>query len=137
MPNIFRAVFRDDKGAATYSARVELRDGAWVMETSDGFQPITFYFDDDDAGRLTFSHYREEPGPTDQRLHISRMPGESSFAAMQRAYAEREIVEQRKQRQAARAEIQNALPDPAKIQQARDLNNQYGALRNRHGIKNQ
>ena len=65
----FRAVYRDAKGA-TFSSHVEVRDGAWVMLTSEGPQPIGYHFDDDAAGRLTFVHYREEPEPVDLRLHI-------------------------------------------------------------------
>src|ERR1700688_3984098 len=100
-----RAVYQDETGA-TFSCPVELHDGNWALVTSDGHKPITFYFDDDAAGRLTFVEYREEVPKEDSRLHINRMPGESSFGALQRAYAEKEIVEQRKHRQAARQEMQ-------------------------------
>jgi hypothetical protein len=121
----YRAVYKNEAGA-TFSAPVEKRsDGTWVMHSSDGLQlPIDFHFTDDHAGPLIFSHYREEPEPADLRLHIDRLPGESSLGALQRAYAEKEIVEQRKHRQAARAEAQNDIPDPVKVQAARDLNNQ-------------
>src|ERR1700676_1293035 len=98
-----RAVYRDNRGAA-YSCPVETHDGKWGMVTSEGHQPITHYFDDDVAGRLTFVQYRGEP---DLRLHISRMPGESSLGALQRAYAEKEIVAKRRHRQAARQKIQD------------------------------
>jgi hypothetical protein len=134
----YRAVFQDEKSSATYSAKVELRDGVWLMETSDGFQLITLHFDDDEAGRLTFSHYREEPEPVDLRLHLpERIGTESSFQQLQRAYVEKEIIAQRKHRQAARTEIQNVSPpDPAQVAAARRINQEYGALKNRHGLKN-
>jgi len=118
-----RAVYRDKEGR-TYSCPVAVHEGQWQMQTSAGFQPITFYFDDDVAGRLTFVNYRKEPIAEDSRLHISRLPGESNFGALQRAYAEKEIVEQRKQRQAARSQIQNIPLDPTRVAAARDLNNE-------------
>src|SRR5260370_40441336 len=55
---------------------------------------------------------------SDSRLHVERLPGESGFAAMQRAYAEQEIATQRKHREAARAEINNQPPDAAKVARA-------------------
>lgn len=130
----YRAVFKDSNGA-TFSAPVEKQtDGSWIMHTSDGLQlPINSEFHDDHAGPLIFSHYREEPEPEDLRLHIDRLPGESSFGALQRAYAEKEIVEQRNQRQAARTEIQNVLPDPAKTAQARNINEEFARLKRPNG----
>jgi len=98
-------------------------DGAWVMVTSDGPQPITHEFQDDVGGTLTFFEYREEE---DSRLHVERLPGESGFAAMQRAYAEQEIATQRKQRQQSRADAQTQA-DASKIEQGRKLNNEYAA----------
>lgn len=132
-PTKFRAVYKDVRGA-TFSAPVEkMPDGSWVMHTSNGEQlPITVTFTDDNAGPLNFSHYREEPKPADLRLHIDRLPGESNLGALQRAYAEKEIVAQRKHRQAARTEIQNILPDPAKVQAAKDLNAQILRERRPH-----
>src|SRR6266478_7069977 len=59
-------------------------------------------------------------GP-DSRLHVERLPGESGFAAMQRAYAEQEIAIQRKHREAARAEINNQPPDAAKVARAESV----------------
>jgi hypothetical protein len=121
----YQAVYKNEQGA-TFSALVEKQsDGSWIMHSSDGLQlPITSQFNDDHAGPLFFSHYREDPEPVDLRLHIDRLPGESSFGALQRAYAEKEIVAQRKHREAARAEGQKVIPDPVKVQQARDLNTQ-------------
>jgi len=58
---------------------------------------------------------------SDSRLHVERLPGESGFAAMQRAYAEQEIATQRKHRQAARAEINNQPPDAAKVARAESV----------------
>jgi len=104
-------------------------DGAWTMVTSDGPQPITHEFQDDVGGLLTFVEYREEP---DSRLHVERLPGESGFAAMQRAYAEQEIATQRRQRQQSRAEAQTRA-DPSKIEQTRQLNNEFAALKRPRG----
>jgi|SRR5882762_9030263 len=118
----FRAVYRDQQGR-TYSCPVVEHDGAWVMVTSDGPQPITHEFQDDVGGTLTFFEYREEE---DSRLHVERLPGESGFAAMQRAYAEQEIATQRKQRQQSRADAQTQA-DASKIEQGRKLNNEYAA----------
>ena len=106
------------------------------MLTSDGPQPIGYIFQDDVGGLLTFLEYREDPEPVDDRLHIEpRQPGQSSFRQLQEARAAH-INAERKERELARAEAQNVLPDPAKVEAARQINNQYGALRNRHGIKN-
>ena len=116
-----RAVYKDQQGAM-YSCPVEIHDNKWVMRTSEGIQPISFYFQDDVAGRLTFFEYRESQ--TDSRLHINRLPGESSFGALQRAYAEQRLAEERKHRQAGRAEINNQPPDPAKVAAAREINTQ-------------
>lgn len=135
----YRAVYRDAK-RASFSAPVEkLSDGSWVMHTSDGLQlPIDFHFTDDAAGVLTFDSYREEPEPVDLRLHLPEKIGtESSFQQLQRAYVEKEVIAQRQHRQAARASAQQTFINPAKIEAARQINNQYAALKNRHGLKNQ
>jgi hypothetical protein len=116
-----KAVYQDQAGNR-YSCPVEIHDNKWMMLTSDGPVPITHQFQDDVAGPLIFVEYREEP---DSRLHVSRLPGESSFGALQRAYAEKEIVAQRKHREAARAEMNNQQPDAAQVAraaQARELN---------------
>jgi len=121
--NMMRAVYKDEHGA-TFSCPVELHENKWMMLTSEGFQAITHEFKDDVAGTLTFVEYREQK---DSRLHVERLPGESGFAAMQRAYAEQEIATQRKHREAARAEINNQPPDAAKVARAegvRQLNAQ-------------
>src|SRR5260221_2925809 len=134
MPNenkSFRAVYKDDQDLK-YSCPVERHENNWVMKTSDGFQAISFHFNDDVGGLLTFVEYREDPKSEDSRLHINRLPGESSFGALQRAYAEKEIVEQRKQRQAARSEIQNVPVDPAKIAAARAANNVAAEVKRPH-----
>lgn len=130
----YRAVYRSETGA-TFSAPVEKVGEGWVMHTSDGQQlPIHLTFTDDAAGQLTFVEYREEPEPEDLRLHLpDRIGTENSLQQLQRAYAEKEVVAQRKQRQAARMEIQNVASDAAKVAAARDLNNQHAALKNRHG----
>lgn len=71
----------------------------------------------------------------DSRLHIEPKLGtESSFLQLQRANATR-INEERRNREAARAEAQQVNVDPAKVAAARQINNEYAALRNRHGIK--
>ncbi len=128
-----RAVYRDEKGAR-FSCPVEKRDDKWMMLTSDGLlTDITYHFQDDAAGALTFSHYREDPKPQDSRLHINRMPGESSFGALQRAYAEKEIVEQRKHRLAARQEMQDVPADPVEVANARAANNYAAAVKRPRG----
>jgi len=58
---------------------------------------------------------------SDSRLHVERLPGESGFAAMQRAYAEQEIATQRKHREAARTEMNNQPPDAAKVARAESV----------------
>jgi hypothetical protein len=74
--------------------------------------------------------------PTDSRLHVEpRQPGQSSFRQLQEARAT-QINEERKAREEARARAQQTSVNPAKVAEARDLNNQYAAVRNRHGIKN-
>jgi len=67
---------------------------------------------------------QSQPG---SRLHVERLPGESGFAAMQRAYAEQEIATQRKYREAARTEMKNQQPSAVKIsrtESVRQLNAQ-------------
>ena len=113
----YSAVYRDQQGR-TYSCPVVKKDGAWAMVTSDGHQPITHEFQDDVAGMLTFVEYRAEP---DSRLRVQRLPGESGFAALQRAYAEQEIATQRKHREAARTEVNNQPPDAAKVARAESV----------------
>ena len=85
---------------------------------SDGPQPITHEFQDDVAGLLTFFEYRKTE---DSRLHVERLPGESGFAALQRAYAEQVIATQRKHREAARTEVNNQPPDAAKVARAESV----------------
>lgn len=127
-----QAVYRNKKGA-TFSAPVEKQnDGTWAMVASDGAVPINYFFDDDAAGRLTFDCYREEP---DSRLHISRLPGESSFGALKRAFAEQEIAAQRQQRQAALQIINNdsAANELNRIAAARDINAQFAQAKKPRG----
>src|SRR5260221_581549 len=118
-----RAVYKDTANR-TYSCPVEIRDNKWQMKTSEGFQDITFHFDDDIGGRLFFVEYREDPKPEDSRLHIDRLPGESSFGALQRAYAEQKVAVERKQREQARAHAQEVPVDAAAVARAREINNQ-------------
>ena len=122
----YRAMYRNEKGA-TFSAPVEKQtDGTWTMFTSEGPQPISYTFQDDVGGLLTFVEYREEP---DTRLHIDRLPGESSFGALKRAYAETEIAAQRQHRQAALQKINNdsAARELSRVAAARDINAQFAA----------
>jgi len=122
-----KAIYRDAAGNH-FSCPVVKIDGAWAMVTSDGPQPITYDFQDDVGGLLTFVEYRETE---DSRLHIDRLPGESSFGALQRTYAEKVVAQQRRDRQQARTEIQNTnIPDPQEVQAARNANN-YAANRMR------
>lgn len=111
-------------------------DSRRSVEVGNDVRPctITYSLDNEEFGIITFDSYREE---IDSRLHIEpRQPGQSSFRQLQEARASH-INQERKAREEARAHMQNVLPDPAKVQAARELNNQYGALKNRHGIKNQ
>ena len=127
-----RAVYRNEKGA-TFSAPVEKQsDGTWTMLTSDGPTPITHTFRDDVGGSLTFVEYREEP---DTRLHIDLLPGESSFGALKRAYAEKEIAYQRQQRQAALQNINNdsAAHELKRFASARDINAQFAQAKKPRG----
>lgn len=121
MSESWRAIYKDAKGGR-YSAPIEKQsDGAWAMLSSDGPIPITHQFQDDAAGTLTFVEYKEVP---DSRLHVERLPGESSLGALQRAYAEKVVAQERRDRQQARKEIQNAnMPDPRRVQAARNANN--------------
>jgi hypothetical protein len=70
-------------------------------------------------------------------LHIEpRQPGQSSFRQLQEARATH-INAERKQREQARAEAQHVTVEPAKAEAARQINNEFAAVRNRHGIRNQ
>lgn len=110
----YRAVYHDKNGS-TYSAPVEQRGETWMMLTSDGWQQIVATFNDDAAGMLIFSHYREEP---DTRLHVEL--GKNSFAQLQDAGA-KATAEYQTQRQQQRREALDALnqPNAAKIAEAR------------------
>ena len=130
MAKTFRAIYKDAQGR-TYSCPVEVHDGQWMLVTTSRLAPITHTLDNEEFGIITFDSYREEPA--DLRLHIDRLPGESSFGALRRAYAEKEIAEQRKHRKAARTEAQNVLPDPAKVAQARHINAEFAKLKRPNG----
>lgn len=68
----------------------------------------------------------QEPEP---RLHaVERRPGESSWMAAQRAYAEQQISAQRKARQQMRAACTSA-----QRRQSRELNNLFAAARKPRG----
>ncbi len=112
-----RAVYKDGEGK-TYSCPVAIHNNRWMMQTSAGFEEIGYNFQDDVAGLLVFVEYREE---TDSRIHVQ--PG-STWADHKLAHAQQRLVEERKQRDQARAELNNQLPDPHKVQQAREINNQ-------------
>src|SRR5258708_9767158 len=125
---MLRAVYKDEHGA-TYSCPVELHENKWMMMTSEGFQASAQEFKDDVAGLLTFVEYGERK---DSQLHVERLPGESGFAAMQRAYAEQEIATQRRQRQQLRAQVQTPA-DAKTIEQVRQINNEWAALKRPRG----
>jgi hypothetical protein len=75
---------------------------------------------------------KQEP---DGRLHIEPKSGtESSLQQLQRANWERTKAE-RTSREAARAAAQQTHVDSEKVAAARQINNDFAALRNRHGIK--
>lgn len=64
--------------------------------------------------------------PESEKLHaVERRPGESSWMAAKRGYAEQQILAQRKARQQMRAEMQNVPTDAARLAAARKANNQY------------
>jgi hypothetical protein len=137
MAKSFRAVYKDTEGR-TYSCPVEIHEGQWMLVVASGFAPITHILDNEEYGEVIFHSYREEPEPEDLRLYLpERIGTESSFQQLQRAYAEKEIVAQRKHREAARVQAQETFTNPAKVEAARHINNEFAALRNRHGIKNQ
>ncbi len=117
MSETWRAVYRDQQGRK-YSCPVVEIDGGWAMLTSEGPQSITHQFQDDVAGLLTFVEYQQTE---DSRLHVERLPGESGFAALQRAYAEQVIATQRKHREAARTEINNQPPDAVQVARAESV----------------
>ena len=125
-----RAIYKDAKGR-TYSSAVVFHDGQWMMTTSEGLAPITFYFDDDAGGRLEFVEYREVP-EEDLRLHVDPVPPlGDSFAAIRLA-GERATAEYRAQRERERRAMleQANQPDPQIVQQrsaAREIRNQYAA----------
>ncbi|SRR5216684_7963770 len=99
---------------------------AGMMQTSEGFRPITYYFEDDVAGRLTFVEYRSEEAPADSRLQLPpRLPGESSFQQLQRANVTR-IEYERQKRLQARTEAQNVAADrdASAVAAAQELNAQ-------------
>jgi len=136
MAKSYRAVYKDLQDR-TYSCPAVKTEDRWMMMTSDGLTEITHTFQDDIGGLLTFLEYREDPEPEDLRLHIEpRQPGQSSFRQLQEARAAH-INQERKAREEARARAQEISVNPTKVEAARQINNQYGALRNRHGIKNQ
>lgn len=133
MAKTFRAVYKDAQGR-TYSCPVQVHNGQWMLLTNSGPAPITHTLDNQEYGEVVFDSYREE---ADTRLHIEpRIPGQSSFRQLQEARAA-QVDQERKARVEGRSRSQQPLINPAKVAQARDLNNQYAALKNRHGIKNQ
>ena len=132
MAKTFRAVYKDAQGR-TYSCPVQVHDGKWMLVTTSGFTPITHTLDNEEYGEVVFDSYREE---ADIRLHIEpRQPGQSSFRQLQEARAA-QVDQERKARVESRARAQQTFVNPANVQQARDLNNQYAALKNRHGANN-
>ena len=133
MARTFMAVYKDQQGH-TYSCPVEVHNGGWMLITTSGLAPITHTLDNQEHGIVTFDSYREE---TDTRLHIEpRQPGQSSFRQLQEARAAH-INGERKAREEARARAQDIPVNPAKVEAARHINNEYAALKNRHGINNQ
>jgi hypothetical protein len=74
-----------------------------------------------------------KPESTDSRLHVEpRQPGQSSFRQLQEARAAH-INGERKAREEARARGQDIAVNPAKVEAARQVNNDYAALIDRHG----
>ena len=130
MAKTFRAVYRDSQGR-TYSCPVRVHDGNWVLVTTAGFAPITHTLDNQEYGVVTFDSCREEPA--DLRLHVEpRQPGQSSFRQLQEARAAH-INAERKAREEARARAQESSVNPAKIAQARQINEELAKLKRPNG----
>lgn len=106
MKTIIRAVYRDEHGR-TYSAPVEFHGDEWLMRTSEGLQPIEYFFNDDNAGRLTFDHYREDPVESAD----ARLPHENSFQQLHRIAAGRD-AKNHKLQERQRQELLNNLNQP-------------------------
>lgn len=68
---------------------------------------------------------------SEPRLHaVERRPGESSWMAARRAFAEQQVSAQRKARQEMRAAMQS---QPPRRSQSREINNLYAAVRKPRG----
>lgn len=131
MAKTFRAVYKDAQGR-TYSCPVEGSRRQWMLVTTSGFAPITHTLDNQEFGTITFDSYREE---IDSRLHIEpRVPGQSSFRQLQEARASH-INAETKAREEARARVQQTSVNPAKVEAARQINNEF-ALRKRPRTNN-
>jgi hypothetical protein len=133
MAKTYRAVFKDAAGKS-FSCPVELHDGVWKMETSDGWQLLTQTFHDDAGGTLKLDSYREvEPEP-DSRLHVE---SGGRWQDHRNAFAETELAGQRKVREQERTAMQEVpLNDKtaARSQAAHVERQQYAeAMRPRNG----
>jgi hypothetical protein len=129
MAKTFRAVYKDAQDRL-YSCPVQIHDGQWVLVTTSGFAPITHTLDNQEYGVVTFDSYREE---ADTRLHIEpRQPGQSSFRQLQEARATH-INQERKEREEARARAQQTVVNPAKIAQARSINEEFARMKRPNG----
>jgi hypothetical protein len=102
MAKVYRAVFKSKDGQ-TFSCHVELQNGVWMMQTSDGFQPLTQTFQDDAGGTLKLDSYREVTPEPDSRLHVE---SGGSWQDHKNRFAETELANQRKSREQARTELQ-------------------------------
>ena len=83
---------------------VEVHNDKWQMQTSDGFQDITYNFQDDVGGLLRFDCYSEELPSTDSRIHVQ---AGSTWADHKQAFAEQQIAEQRRTRDIFRTDMQD------------------------------
>jgi len=129
MSKTFRAVYKDAQGK-TFSAPVVQIDGAWLLVTTSGLTPITHSLDNEEYGVVVFDSYREvEP----EQLHVE---AGSSWADHKQAFAQQELAQQRKDRVAARDQLQT-LPvnhkQAAQIAAARDHRQQIAAAMRPNG----
>ena len=123
MKTIIRAVYRDEHGR-TYSAPVEFHGDKWLMRTSEGLQPIEHFFDDDNAGRLTFDHHREDPEGREEpeaQSAESRLPHENSFQQLHRVAANRDAESLRHQEHERQRLLEQLNQPNARIAQMAEM----------------
>jgi hypothetical protein len=101
------------------------------MVTSEGPRPITYEFQDDVGGPLTFVEYRKTE---DSRLHLEpKQPGQSSLGQLQSAAAKVEAQARGERRRAHQKTVQEAQPDPREIAASMRVKAEYAALKKPRG----